>query len=192
MGTLTTALVEELAGEYEAREPFDMREREHIDTFPEALSADDLHWRDTEWVVRWYFRRYLGDYPHEDRTAIEGAYGENDFPDVREALEAALASDDAANAIRRLTTLHGVDVRVASAFLAFFAPEAYIVVGERTWQALVSESELSERYPDPLTPTDYATYRRVCRETADRLGVSLWTLYRALWRLGGDLDAENH
>lgn len=190
MGTLTTALVEGRAAAYEAREPFDMREREHIDTFPEALAADDLHWRDTEWVVRWYFRRYLDDYPHEDRTVIEDAYGENDFADVRDALEAALASDDAVDAVRRLTTLRGVDVRVASAFLAFFAPEAYIVVGERTWQALVSEYELYERYPDPLAPDDYATYLEACRTVADRLDVSLWTLYRALWRLGSDLEAE--
>jgi hypothetical protein len=184
MGTLTTTLVRDRAAEYETEEPFDMRERDHLDTFPDALAAGDLHWRDTEWVVRWYFRRYLGEYPHADRTAIEDTYAENGFDVVRDALADAVASDDPETAVRRLTTLEGVDVRVASAFLAFFAPESHVAVGTRTWAALHDAGELGEPYPEELRPDDYVAYLETCRELSDRLDCSLWTLYRALWRLG--------
>ena len=60
---LTRDLVEEKAREYRDAEPFDAVEREHVEIIPETFSSGDFGWRDAEWVVQWYYRRYRGAYP---------------------------------------------------------------------------------------------------------------------------------
>lgn len=181
---LTRELIEEKAEEYERAEPLVVRERDHLEAFPEAFSTGEYGWKDAEWVVRWYFRRYLGAYPDERRREIEAAFGDNEFGDVRDAIDATLEAESTGEKLRTLTTLSGVDVDVASAFLQFIEPESYVVVDDRAWGALQKAGELDDPYPNPPSPTAYERYLTTCRELADELGCSLRVLHCALWRLG--------
>jgi hypothetical protein len=185
---LTPSLVAEKAREYRETEMLSDTEREHVDILPGMFADGEYGWRDAEWVVQWYFRRYLGDYPNADRRAAEAAYGENDFDDVLDTLSAVTEADDDAERVRLLRTLEGVDVRIASAFLQFLIPEEYVVVGDREWAVLRAADELDEPYPDPPGVEAYLTYLEVCREVAERCDCDLWTLYTALWRLWNDVE----
>lgn len=183
---LTRSLVEAEAEEYLAVEPLAAVEQEHVDLLPRTFRGGEFGWRDVEWVVQWYFRRHLGAYPDDERRAAEGAFRDNDFEAVADALAAVVAERPLADRLDRLTALSGVDVPVASAFLLFGFPDRYLAVGDRTWRALRAAGELERARPDPLGVDDYLTFHAACRGLADRFGVDAWTLYRALWRLGAE------
>jgi hypothetical protein len=187
---LTSSLVTEKAREYRETEMLSDTEDEHAEILPDMFADGEYGWRDAEWVVQWYFRRYLGAYPNADRRAAEAAYGENDFDDVLDTLSAVETSDDEEERVRLLTTLEGVDVRVASAFLHFMFPDEHLVVGDREWAVLHATGELDEPYPDPPSVEDYVSYLGTCRDVTDRLGVDLRTLYRALWRLWNEVETD--
>ena len=181
---LTESVVRDRAREYGEVEPLYDVEQQHVDILPDTFAGDDYDRRDVQWVVRWYFRRYLGAYPDRERREVEAAFRDNDFGTVLETLEAVTADDgDSAEVLAALTDLRGVDVPVASAFLQFLAPERYVAVDERTWRALRAAGELEDPYPDPPARDEYRTFDEACRRVMDRTGVDAWTLYRALWRL---------
>lgn len=181
---LTASLVEEKAREYERREPLFAVERDNVETLPGAFRDGEYTWKDAEWIVQWYYRRFLGEFPDAERRSIEEAYKGNDFETVAETLDAVLRTDEPTAKVRRLTTLDGIDVPVASAFLAFLFPDRYVVVGRREWRALYEAGELNGPYPASPSIEEYETYRSTCRTLAESFAVDLWTLYRALWRLG--------
>lgn len=193
---LTREAVENAATEYESEQPLYAVEEEHVELLPETFASGDYGWRDAEWVVQWYFRRFLGAVPNRERRAVEDAYGENDYEDVHDAITAAVEADAAATGgetaaadataekLDALTELSGVDVAVASGFLFFIDPERYVPVGEREWRVLETAGELTAPYPDPPTVEDYLRYDTACRAVCERLDVDPWTLYRALWRIG--------
>lgn len=183
---LTSSLIEAEAEAYAAEEPLYTVETEQLETFRSAVASGRYGWRDAEWVVQWYYRRHLGAYPDRRRRAGEDAYGENDFEAVRAALSDAVSADDPAEALDRLTDLSGVDAGVASAFLMYLDPDGSIVVGDREWSVLHEAEELPGPVPSPITTADYARYLDTCRALGDRVGCSMWTLYRALWRLDGE------
>lgn len=178
--------VEAGAEEYADEEALYAVEAEQLETLPRAFEAGEYGWRDAAWVVRWYYRRFLGAYPADRRRAVEDAFGENDYETIRAVLEDVIASSDDGERVDRLTDLAGVDVRIASAFLFFIEPDDYVVVGEREWRVLREAGELSEPYPDPPSVGDYEVYLSTCRSLVDRLDSDTWTLYRALWRLSGE------
>ncbi len=180
---LTRSFVESEAREYREREPLFAVEQENLETIPKAFASGEYGRRDAAWVVRWYYRRFLGDYPDAERRAAEEAFWDNDFEAVRSAIGDAVGAPDAAAGIESLTDLEAVDVPVASGFLMFVDPDAYVVVGPREWAALREADELAEPYPDPPSVQEYGTYLERCRAIADRFDCDLWTLYRALWRL---------
>ncbi len=180
---LSRAVVEREADGYRTEAPLYAVEREQVETLPSAFESGSYGWRDAAWVVRWYYRRHLGAYPDDRRRAAEAAFGENDFEAIRAALDAAASSPDVAGKVERLTELAGVDVGVASAFLFFGDPDAFVVVGDREWSALRDAGALAGAMPDPVTVDAYERYLEVCRDLGERFGCSLWTLYRALWRL---------
>ena len=203
---LTEYVVRERAGEYADAEPLYDVERQHIETIPETFVGDDYGRRDAQWIVRWYFRRYLGAYPDRERREREEAFRETDFEAVIDALDAVInavsttgsgprtvtAERDIDAALAALTGLRGVDVSVASAFLQFIAPERFVAVDSRTWRVLVAAGELDGRYPDTLTPADYRRFDGACRSVMERTGVDAWTLYRALWRSWPLLSDSDH
>jgi len=181
---LTRSLVEATAEEYREVEPLYAVEREHVELLPETFRGDEYGWRDVEWVVQWYFRRHLGAYPDAERRATESSFRDNDFGDVVDALDAIVETPSVADRLDRLTTLAGVDVPVASAFLLFAFPDRCVSVGSREWAALRAAGELDRPYPDAPTAEDYLAYHELTADLADRFDVDAWTLYRALWRLG--------
>lgn len=180
---LSRSVVTDEATSYREHEPLVTVEDQHLDILPGMFADGEFGRRDAEWVVRWYFRRFLGAYPDAERRRREEAFRTNDFETVRDVL-VDRPSLDAEDALDRLTALDGVDVPVASAFLQFSDPEAYVVVGEREWSVLHDAGELAEPYPESPSSADYLTYLETCRRLADAFDCDLITLYRALWRLG--------
>lgn len=181
---LTASVVRDRAREYAEAEPLYDVEQQHVEILPDTFAGDEYGRRDVQWIVRWYFRRYLGSYPDRNRREIEEAFRDNDFGVVLETLE-AVATETAGpdDALALLTDLAGVDVPVASAFLQFLDPERYVAVDERTWRVLRAAGELDESYPDPPTVEEYRAFDEACLRVMDHTGVDAWTLYRALWRL---------
>ncbi|WP_121742107.1 hypothetical protein [Natronorubrum halophilum] len=183
---LTRSLVETRAREYREREALYTVEQENLETLPGAFESGEYGRRDTAWVVRWYYRRFLGDYPDAERRKAEEELRDNDFEAVRSAISDAVDAVDAGDVavgIDRLTDLEAVNVPVASAFCMFIDPDASLVVGPREWAALRTANELEQPYPAPPSISEYETYLERCRSLADRFDCDLWTLYRALWRL---------
>ncbi|AUX08119.1 hypothetical protein AArcSl_0466 [Halalkaliarchaeum desulfuricum] len=186
---LSPSLVAEKAAEYRSVEPLYAVEADHLEIMPKTFDSGEYGRRDAQWPVRWYYRRHLGAFPDRDRRDAESRFRENDFEAVMESIEAAKRSESAADAVGELTALSGVDVGVASALLFFSDPSQYVAVGAREWNTLGTAGELSEPYPDPLSPSDYERYLGACRRVADRVDCDLWTLYRALWRLSDESTA---
>lgn len=180
---LTRDLVETKAAEYAEEEPLYVVEDQELEGLPSALATGDYGRRDVEWVVQWFYRRYLGDYLDRSRRDGESAYRRNDFEAVRDAIAGAVAADGLAEKVRPLTELSGVDVPVASAFLQFVDPERFVVLGPLEWSALVDADELDRDYPDDPDVDDYETYLAACRSVAERLDCDLVSVQRALWRL---------
>ncbi|WP_254529918.1 hypothetical protein [Natrinema gelatinilyticum] len=180
---LTRSVVETKAREYREQEPLYTVEQETIETLPAAFETGEYGRRDAAWVVRWYYRRFLGDYPHDERRGVEEEFWETDFDAVRHAIADAVDATEATARLDHLTDLEAVDVPVASAFLMFIDPNEYVVLGPREWSALRTAGELSRPYPDPPSISDYEAYLERCRSLADRFECDLWTLYRAIWRL---------
>ncbi|ARS89567.1 hypothetical protein [Natrarchaeobaculum aegyptiacum] len=106
-----------------------------------------------------------------------GLESDSDGTDVR-------AGADLETAVDHLRGLEGVGVPVASAFCFFLDPDRFLVMSDREWTALHEAGELEAPYPDSPTVGEYEAYLETIRSVADRLECDLWTLYRALWRLG--------
>jgi hypothetical protein len=183
---LTAEDVTAAADRYESTQPLAAVEAEHREFLPDLLASGEFGWRDPEWVVQWFYRRHLGTYPDRERREREAAYGENDYEAVQTALTTAAETDDSTEKLDALTALSGVDVPVASAFLAFLHPDRYLVCSEREWRALHAHGELDRSYPAPPTAGEYEDYIAVARAVAERCDCSLPTLARACWVLGAD------
>lgn len=177
---------------YRSAEPLYTVEAEAVETLPAALSDGEYGRRDTQWIVRWYGRRYLGDEPPGmDRRRREEAFENADFEAVRDAVSAAVDADRDGydHAVAALTALPGVDLPVASAFLAFVHPEEFVVVGPREWDVASNLTALEEPYPDPPSVGAYDAYLDACDDLADRYGLDPWEVYMVFWRLWTDRHA---
>ena len=181
---LTSDVVAEHSQTYPEVQPFSLVEDEHRELLPKMFEDGDYGWRDPEWVVQWYGRRFLGGFPDRDRRALEDAYDDNDYDDVHDAISAAVDADTAAEMLEHLTDLAGVDVPIGSAFCQFIDPDNYVVVDERQWGILRDAGEFDSAYPDPPTVAEYEQYLETYRAVAERCDCSVWELYRALWVLG--------
>ena len=102
---------------------------------------------------------------------------------VRGLTEAAFLARDDATRLRVLLGLRGVGAAVASVVLHFADPGRYPVYDVRVRTAL-RRVGVRERFPP--TPAGWVAYAATLRGLAARYGVSLRTLDKALWRLGGD------
>jgi len=181
---LTAAVVDEKVRAYPDFQPLSAVEEDHVEMLPDVFARGDYSPRDAEWVVRWYFRRYLGAYPDAERRATESTYGENDFEAVRAVIGATIDAGDPGSKLDHLTSLAGVDVPVGSAFLQFLDPDRYIVLGEREWTVLGRTGAVDEEYPDSPTIPQYVRYLESCRSVAEDCDCTLWELYQTLWLLG--------
>ncbi|MFP4589889.1 MAG: hypothetical protein ACLFM8_00305 [Halobacteriales archaeon] len=184
MTDLTADRVAELVEAYEREEPFAMVERERLETLPGAARDGELLWRDLEWIVRWYHRRYLDDRHRGRRARVEAAFRDNPGAILFPAVEAALDAEALPDRLGHLTDLRGVGLEEATAILFFLAPTVDVVMGPREWAGLEAAHLVLRPYPDTPDVATYDAYHRICREHADRVGVDLVDLQRALWRLG--------
>jgi hypothetical protein len=100
---------------------------------------------------------------------------ENEGKDILDALLAATTAPDERTAVETLTRLSGVGVPVASAILTAIHPDRYTVIDFRALEALGTNTK-NRSLPF------YLRYLRYCRETAERYGVRLRQLDRALWQ----------
>jgi hypothetical protein len=80
-----------------------------------------------------------------------------------------------------LLQVWGIGLAMASAILTVCDPKKFTVLDYRAWDVLEGASlqGLPEHYP--VTPDEYLNYCRVCRQLAERVGMSLRNLDRALW-----------
>lgn len=181
---LTAAQVNSLAEKYMSVEPLAAVEQEHIEMLPETFAGEEYGRRDVEWVVQWYFRRYLGAYPDKERRETEERFRDNDFSVVLETLATvADRRDETAENLHLLCELSGVDVPVASAFLQFTHPDRYVALDSRLWKILGECDELAGPYPEEPTRESYRRFDDACQRLTAQLAVDPWTLYRGLWRL---------
>ena len=90
-----------------------------------------------------------------------------------------------------LTQIDGIGIRVASAVLAVCYPSQFTVLDYRAWDTL-SRSKV-EGLPGsiPSTPAAYVRYCEACIDLADRQGISLRDLDRALWARSWEDDLEH-
>ncbi len=191
MMELTAAQLHALAEEYLEVEPLGAVEQEHIEMLPETFAGEEYGRRDVEWVVQWYFRRYLGGYPDKERRETEDRFRDNDFSAVLETLATVADSrDDTAENLRQLCELSGVDVPVASAFLQFTHPDRYVALDSRLWEILGECDELEGPYPAEPTVETYCRFDDACQRLTARFEVDPWTLYRGLWRLWQERHGE--
>jgi len=124
-------------------------------------------------IVKWKAQRVL---PLADQNTEQTVRAV-----TRDAFVAA--DSDPREAIQLLCDLHGVQVRMASAILAVWAPTRYTVMDRRSCTAL---RRWDVGYTDTrFTPDSYAGYLDRCQQLAHKHRVSLRQLDRFLWVWGG-------
>ena len=178
---LSPADVRDLVAEYEAEEPLAAVEADHVKILPRTFESGEYGWRDAKWVVRWYYRRFLGTVPNADRRAAEAAFDENTYEDVQRAVTGAAEARSLEPKLDLLTEMTGVDVPVASAFLQYLHPGEYVATSAREWAVLRQAGEVDGAYPEEMSVGDYEAYLDACRAVAQRCDCDLWTVYRAVW-----------
>jgi len=96
---------------------------------------------------------------------------------IRQAIEATKAGD-VQRAVKALTKLAGVKLKMASAILTAMFPTLYTVCDFRASHALGVTDSSGLRF--------YVAYLAACREMAARYGVSLRDFDRANWQWSKD------
>jgi hypothetical protein len=114
---------------------------------------------------------------------IRPAIARNTESGVRGLTAAAFLAEGDATRLRLLLGLSGVGVAVASVVLHFADPGRYPIYDVRVRAAL---RRIGVRRRFPPTAAGWVTYAAVLRDLAARHRVSLRTLDKALWRLGGN------
>ena len=91
------------------------------------------------------------------------------------------AAEKPQDKVENLLALWGIGLAMASAILAVCYPEKFTVLDYRAWETLRDNSvvDLPERYPQ--SSAGYLEYCSACRQLAERVGLSLRNLDRALW-----------
>jgi hypothetical protein len=102
---------------------------------------------------------------------------------VRGLTAAAFLARGDATRLRLLLGLRGVGVAVASVVLHFADPDRYPIYDARVRVAL---RRIGVRRRFPPTAAGWVAYAAILRDLAARQRVSLRTLDKALWRLGGN------
>lgn len=132
---------------------------------------------------RWYLTRaelvWLGDWK---TPRIRPVVARNTTRAVRGVTEAALLVRDDGRRLRLLLGLPGVGLAVASVILHFAEPTRYPIYDARVRAAL---RRLGVRRRFPPTVDGWLRYADCLRRLARRHRVSLRTLDKALWLLGG-------
>ncbi len=104
---------------------------------------------------------------------------------ILDATGRALAAGDESTRIAALLELEGVGVPTASTLLYFAFPDDYPILDVRALESLGVKPR--SQYPVSF----WLEYLGACREIADRAGVSVRTLDKALWQYSKELSKSN-
>ena len=106
--------------------------------------------------------------------------------------------DDPRLAAQILCSLHGVQVRMASAILTVYNPDIYTVMDVRAWATLkriglesVGLAEYSAADLELNKVDMYHAYLSACRKLALQYNVNLRTLDRYLWKCNGNESKQD-
>jgi len=116
-------------------------------------------------IVRWKSARALSRAERNAPAAVE------------QMTRAAFNADDEVTRVLHLVSLEGVGVPVASALLHFAFPETYPILDFR---ALHSLGDMRRR--TQYSPAFWSNYVKRCQDLADRAGVTIRDLDKALWQ----------
>ena len=166
------ALIPELAAKY-LRTPYKGGTAGDADRLMEEagrrLVNGPFNLADAETIVNWKSPRRMDRFRLNSAKQVEAA--------IREAIEATEAGD-VRRAVKALTRLAGVGVKMASAILTAMFPTLYTVSDFRASAALGQKDSSSLRH--------YVAYLAACREMAALYGVSLRDFDRANWQWSKD------
>jgi hypothetical protein len=129
-------------------------------------------------IAEWKLERENGTY-HPSIAYIS----ENTDEEIAEAFEIAVRARTARVGLGVLTTLRGIEVKVASAIMTAIYPDRYTVIDVRSLE------ELGQKQDSPSIDY-YLQYRDACEEIAAERGVSLRDLDRALWQKNKNRNLE--
>ena len=107
---------------------------------------------------------------------IAGQVGKNSEEFVNEVTRFALSAQDPRSRIESLTVLDGVMWPMASVILHFFHADPYPILDFRAIESMGRE------VPNQYNAEFWLNYVNDCRELANRHGVDMRTLDRALWQ----------
>ena len=186
MTRLTAERLRENAAAYDSREAFARVENDRLETLPAAFRDGSYHWKDVEWIVRWYCRRPLDGQVHP----AEAAFRENDMEQIANAIHDVLEAGTVEDRVSALTTLRGVDVPIASAFLQYLDPDSFAVMDRSSWTVLHRAGALETSYPTEPVTDDYRRFLAVCSTLAEAADLKPFEIARALWRLGVGTESQ--
>jgi thermostable 8-oxoguanine DNA glycosylase len=100
---------------------------------------------------------------------------------VRQLMKEVSQADSPVDKVEILCNVKWIGIPIASAILSVCYPTEFTVLDYRAWEALkqASVEGLPER--PPRYAQSYLQYCEACRRFADRMGLSLRDLDRALW-----------
>ena len=92
--------------------------------------------------------------------------------------------------LRLLNKVRNIGLPIASAILTVCYPDRFTVLDYRAWQSAVAEGMpgLPDAFPE--TAPEYLQYRDACQAFAERVGLSLRDLDRALWARSWEKDLQ--
>jgi hypothetical protein len=175
---LTGRLVREKAREYPNEVDNYEIEEKLLEILPVAFAEGTWQWDDLEDIVHWKSGRFGG--------ANVETLSENPKREIEDTINEVVKTNSAIQKVKRLRSLDGVRVRMASALLLFMDPTAYTVLDTNAWETLQDSGNLYAELPDDPDTDDYLRYLGVCHTLASDLSVELRTLDRSLWVIGGD------
>jgi hypothetical protein len=88
------------------------------------------------------------------------------------------AEDKVEDAVNKLSSLHGVSTRVASAILTFYDPERFGIIDKLAWRVLYDEEK------ENFDSKDYLRYLNDIRVIAERCKCTARIVDVGLWRMG--------
>ena len=107
---------------------------------------------------------------------------------VETLMRSVSQADGPSAKVEALLRIHGIGLPMASAILAICYPGEFTVLDYRAWNSLqeLDVPELPAKPPHNV-PT-YLQYCQMCRDLAEKLGLSLRDLDRALWARNWEKD----
>jgi hypothetical protein len=129
-----------------------------------AIATGDFSRRNLERIFRW-----------KTRDRGKSRLSRNSDEEIRDCLRLAVNAATPRAAIAVLTGLYGVDTPVASAIMTAVRPQAFTILDFRALDALGCQT-------DNRSIPFYLVYLEYCNNQANRWGMTLRQLDRALWQ----------